>query len=473
MGEVIFFLSVPLEEGNVDFVPELVAKSLFSALICVATFVALLSNWYQYAVFVQIPLFKKYRRLFLYPFSFAFLRKNALVVACVTALLLSAASLSKLGFVNSFAYSFIKSNFIEENYTDPRAVNLEFPDEKRNLIYIMMESIENTYASQSVGGGMSENLIPELTDLARNHTSFSNTDDFCGGAVPVYSCTLTVGSTVAQTSGMPFTLPLGGSRINSLGDFVDFLPGAYSIGEILELEGYNQVYLIGSGAAFGGRDKYFTQHGSYTIKDYYSAPADGIIPDDYHVWWGMEDAKLYAYAKQELAVLAAGDQPFNLTMLTVDTHAVGGYTCDLCLERYDDPYANVVACASQQVGDFVRWLEQQDYYQDTTIVICGDHNCVDHGFFREVAEDYQRTTYNVFINSSVEGTRQYNRTFTALDMFPTTLAAMGVMIPGEQLGLGVNLFSDTPTILERHNPLYVNKELAKRSDFYFERICRN
>ncbi|MCL1851698.1 MAG: LTA synthase family protein [Peptococcaceae bacterium] len=472
MGELVFFLYVPMDMGNTDFVPTLIMNSLFSALIGVAILVAVLGSWYKHAVVIQIPFLKNPKKLSLFPPAFVFLRRHPLAVACAVTVVLSVVALGKLGFVNSFAYSFVKSTFIEDNYIDPRAVNLVFPEQKKNLIYIMLESIENTYVSHDEGGGMSENLIPELTTLARKHTSFSNTDSFCGGAVPLYSCTFTIGSTVGQTSGMPFTLPLDNSRINSLGDFVDFLPGAYSIGEILDLEGYHQVYAIGSGAAFAGRDKYFTQHGNYTIKDYGSAPKDDIIPEDYHVWWGMEDVKLYDYAKQELLILAAADQPFNLTMLTVDTHAVGGYVCELCPEKYDDQYANVIACASRQLGAFVQWIQGQDFYQDTVIVICGDHNSVDAGFFKELAADYQRTTYNVFINSFAEESNQYNRTFSPLDMFPTTLAAMGVTIPGEQLGLGVNLFSGAPTILEQYGVSYVNTELAKRSDFYFDRICR-
>ena len=35
-----------------------------------------------------------------------------------------------------------------------------------------------------------------------------------------------------------------------------------------------------------------------------------------------------------------------------------------------------------------------------------------------------------------------NRQFTHMDMYPTTLAAMGFNIEGNKLALGTNLFSD-------------------------------
>ena len=38
--------------------------------------------------------------------------------------------------------------------------------------------------------------------------------------------------------------------------------------------------------------------------------------------------------------------------------------------------------------------------------------------------------------------------FTTFDMFPTILPSIGFDIKGEQLGLGVNLFSDRKTLAE-------------------------
>ncbi len=42
------------------------------------------------------------------------------------------------------------------------------------------------------------------------------------------------------------------------------------------------------------------------------------------------------------------------------------------------------------------------------------------------------------------------RTYTTFDNFPTTLAAMGVTIEGNRLGLGTNLFSSEQTLSERY-----------------------
>ena len=128
-----------------------------------------------------------------------------------------------------------------------------------------------------------------------------------------------------------------------------------------------------------------------------------------------------------------------------------------------------MACSSSQLDAFVKWIQQQPFYENTTIVISGDHLTMDSDFCNDVSEDYERSVYNVFINlpegldTSFEKT--HNREFATLDMFPTTLAAMGVTIEGDRLALGVNLFSDEQTLTEQYGRKGLDKELMKKSKF--------
>ena len=84
-----------------------------------------------------------------------------------------------------------------------------------------------------------------------------------------------------------------------------------------------------------------------------------------------------------------------------------------------------------------------------------------------------RVVYNVIINSDLEIERTKRRLFTTMDMYPTTLAALGVKISGDKLGLGVNLYSDNKTQLEEYDFNYVNKELRKKSKFYNQYILKD
>ena len=230
---------------------------------------------------------------------------------------------------------------------------------------------------------------------------------------------------------------------------------------------------MGSNAAFGGRDKMLTQHGSYQIQDYAYAKASGLIPDDYSVWWGYEDKKLFSFAKEELGRLSSVDTPFNLQLLTVDTHFTDGYMDETCDKPFAAQYANVHACSSKEVGEFIAWVQQQPFYDNTTIVISGDHLGMQTAYYENMATtpNYQRTIYNVFINSAVRPAHQFDRQFSTLDMYPSTLAAMGVQIPDDRLALGTNLFADKKTLVEQYGSIgALNRELSKRSNFYDRNI---
>ena len=86
-------------------------------------------------------------------------------------------------------------------------------------------------------------------------------------------------------------------------------------------------------------------------------------------------------------------------MLTVDTHFEDGYVCEQCQNEFgDNQYANVMACSSRQVDAFVKWIQEQPFYENTTIIISGDHLTMDSDFCNDVSDDLERSVYNAFIN---------------------------------------------------------------------------
>ena len=362
-----------------------------------------------------------------------------------------------------------KTTIYEDEYINPDNVNIKFPEQKRNLIYIFLESMETSYLSKDLGGALEYNLIPELYSLAEENINFSHNDGV-GGWPEITNTTWTVGAIVGQTAGIPLSIPIDG---NGYGDYDTFLPGVTTITDILNNEGYYQTFMVGSEVTYGGRDKYYKTHNIDRIYDYNTADDDGIIEEEYRVWWGFEDSYLFEYAKQVLPEIAAKEEPFAFTMLTVDTHHVDGYKCDYCGEEYSENYENVISCSSKQVYAFVEWIKQQDFYENTTVVICGDHKSMDAGYFdRNVDCEYERHMYNCFINSSVSCDDTKNREFSTMDIFPTTLAAMGCRIEGDRLGLGVNLFSYEQTLCEKYGTQLLNEELSKSSAYYMPKFVK-
>lgn len=355
------------------------------------------------------------------------------------------------------------SKFIEENYVDPKGIELHFPEKKRNLIYIYMESTELTFMDKAHGGAFPDNLLPEMTALSKEGEDFSGEGDSRNGGISLPGATWTMGAIFAQSTGLPLKISI---EQNSMDSQKAFFPSVTALQDILKEEGYTQKFLLGSVGYFGGRELYMKDHGDVKVEDFSYWKRKNKFPKDYWVNWGFEDEKLYSYAREELSSLAKENKPFNLTLLTVDTHFPDGYVCRLCQNNYpDNQYANVYRCASRQVTDFVNWIKKQDFYENTTIVISGDHPTMDRDFCDHVPKSYQRKVYTVFLNSAAKRKERNKREYSTFDYFPTTLAAMGVEIPGNRLGLGTDLFSGESTLTEKFGKKEEKKELEERSDF--------
>lgn len=355
------------------------------------------------------------------------------------------------------------SDLYERFYADPRSTKITFPD-KKNLVYILCESMESTFAGQDEGGGFKKSLIPELSELAKDNTDFSADPDVLNGGLTPGNTGWTIAGIVAQSMGVPLNIGNGDFNRN-FEDESQFLPHLTGMGEILQENGYSNYFMCGSEAAFGGRKNYFEQHGDYEIFDYFTAKKDGIIDQDYRVWWGMEDNKLYTYAKKELTEISKADQPFNFTMLTVDTHFTDGYKCPDCPDEFDTQYENVIHCSDHKVAAFVKWIQQQDWYEDTTIVIAGDHKSMDGMVNENIPEGYERKTFFTVINGP-EYKLNRTRQFATLDIYPTIIEALGATIDGDRLGLGTSLYANKNTLVEEMGFEELNRQMNAKSEFY-------
>lgn len=501
--EIVFNLSMPLEGTAGQVLLSFLIGVVGSAIGVLAEIIA---GLFLFRMFLEMkPGFRE---------KLGWIRAHWMQAGTVCLVLWAAGILwtadRSFGLASYIRNRFETSALIEEEYVDPGRVNITFPDEKKNLIYILVESGETSSQDVASGGLMKVNYTPEMTAIAEEGISFSQSELLVGAAVSP-SCSWTMGGMVAESAGLPLKLFSGGN--NSMRQHESFMPSVVTLGDILADAGYHNVFMAGSDFSFGGRRNYCTSHGDYEILDYLVAQERGIIPQGYKVWWGFEDWRLYEWAKEELLELAESSQPFNFTMLTVDTHAQDGYYCNLCHNQYRDQYANVWRCASEQLGEFVAWIEEQDFYPNTTVVILGDHCSMDIDFYPETdggseiifgrageqllqereengeisgtqenlsdqAEDTEgnvRGVYNVFLNAAQSGSagasfREKNRKFTTLDFFPTILSSMGAEIEGNRLGLGTNLFSDEQTLAEKYGYEYLFSELAKRSVFYEKEI---
>ncbi|PID31392.1 phosphoglycerol transferase [Candidatus Saccharibacteria bacterium] len=469
LDEMLFYLTNGLSQGNTTSFAALQQNFLLAGVIFVLLLLPIVDiSRGRFKLHIPLP---RQRRIWLSP-AHVPLKYKALY--CVSIFVIAIGhGVHAFGIREYLQLQNETSQLFEQHYVEPSSVTLTFPAKKRNLIYIYLESVENTVASRDVGGRFDKSRIPELEALALDpaNVNFTNgPQGKLGGALPAAGTTWTVAAMSAQAGGVPLKQNLIGGDGNSMGEkFDEFLPGSYMLSDILASQGYNQSFVMGSRASFGGRDKMLAQHGDYRVIDLPYAHENGLLDPSYDVWWGYEDKKMFEYARAEATRLATLEQPFNLQLLTADTHFTDGYLDETCPTPYAAQYDNVHACSSAQINRFIDWVRSQPFADDTAIIISGDHLGMQTDYYRALIgdDDYTRTIYNVFINPSAKPSKRSERLFSSFDMYPTTLAALGVAIDGERLALGTNLFSTEPTLLEKFGNLDdLNAELSRRSVYY-------
>jgi phosphoglycerol transferase len=355
------------------------------------------------------------------------------------------------------------STFYEENYIEPKDLHfVPSTGKNRNLLVIFVESLETWFLSRDQGGAMDKELINEVHELAQNNINFSQGGKV-GGEQQVYGTSWTIGGMVANYTGVPLVLLNDGNTMYLLHDF---MPNLRGVGDILHDLGYKNYFILGSDVQYAGRGTFFRTHGDTTIYDFLYFKENGYIPQDYSVWWGLEDRKLYSFAKEKIREMSRDAEPFFATILTADTHFSGGYLDEIAERKYEDQFENVLLDMSRQLDEFISWIKAQDFYENTTVVILGDHLYMDSSFFPPDADWNNRRPLNIFINSLLEEDHSKNREFTHFDIFPTLIDSIGIDYDAPGLGLGRSMARGEPTLVESLGSSLFGEGISRKSRKY-------
>lgn len=331
------------------------------------------------------------------------------------------------------------SKFYQENFVHYKPDMVSADDTTRNLIFIYVESLENSFIQH----------IPEIRDLYNSGLVFTDKKGY-GGGTNIIGASTTISSMVSKTTGMP--LLCGSSFMNNFGEtqmsFFDSLPGIY---DILHQFNYRNFYVQGTPAKFGATGPFFLAHGIDELYD--KDDIEKMLKDRGETYRrkgpGLADADVLDYAKMILDTLS--NQPFSMTITTIDTHFPNGFLDKRCGEKLKNPsgqehYAAVLRCTSKRIGQFVQWVQSQPFGNNTEIVIAGDHLFMAKSPVSKMMQR-DRRFLNIYINPK-NSSEQTKRRYTSLDSGPTVLETMGFHIEGHRLGFGTSLLSQEKTLIE-------------------------
>ena len=176
IDEIIFYFTNGLANGQMSSFGEIVQDNVLFLLIVLFLLLLPVIDFYRNRIVIHfdLSLFGKKRKVHLNPSKtpLKFKLSYAIIVFLISIWILLG-SFGVFGYLRSIALS---GQIYEQHYIEPSKVNLVFPEHKRNLIYIYLESMENTIASKEYGGQAEASIIPELESLALNpdNISFSN-----------------------------------------------------------------------------------------------------------------------------------------------------------------------------------------------------------------------------------------------------------------------------------------------------------
>ncbi|MCT1367636.1 LTA synthase family protein [uncultured Kocuria sp.] len=316
---------------------------------------------------------------------------------------------------------------------------------KRNLVTIYLESGEQTLADDQLFEKDAFKSLEDATPESEGWQSVDSLQQYNGG-----------GWTMAGLTSTQCGVPLKGasSAIGSAGSSSDdgssgnYLGGLNCVGDVLGKQGYKNVFLGGANGSFAGKDKFLGGHGYTEEKDLDDWRAMGEPEKNFRSDWGLSDQRLMSHAKDEIDQLHADaektGQPFNLSMLTLDTHEPV-HIYDYCNVDTKSDVTSVFACSMEQVAGYVNYMKEKGYLDDTAVVIMGDHlkhMSAGDAFHEELDNNPNRSIFNrVWVPGDKKSTSLRPR-IDQLNMFPTLLEAAGLELKDHEAGLGVSAFEE-------------------------------
>lgn len=298
-----------------------------------------------------------------------------------------------------------------------------------NLVTIYIESGEEALGDDEL---FEINMLEPLERATSDWSRFNSLDVYEGG-----------GWTMAGLVGTECGVPLRGAgtgqndiESNNIGDgSAAYLPGATCIGDVLSDAGYYSVFMGGADAAFASKGSFLTSHGYDEVMDLATwSGEDGAELGP----WGLSDARLMDHAKEQVTKLHDSGQPFQLSILTLDAHEPV-HLYENCPLITKDELVSAIYCSMSSVADFVDYMNENGYLENTVVFITGDHpKMVGEGasFRSELHDLLERPLFNrLWVPGGVTIEREH---IDQLSVYATLLDTLNLGREDGRAGIGVS-----------------------------------
>lgn len=278
----------------------------------------------------------------------------------------------------------IKSRLIQEKFDlgslpyiqNKMLLESSASDTDSNLVLIYLESFEKSYLDESIF----PDLAPNIKKLIERSVDFTN-------IIQIPNASWTMAGIFASQCAVPIT-HFKDSSINEL-DLSHKL--VICLGDILNSAGYYQVFMGGASLNFADKGLFFKSHGYDEVLGLHELKME-LDSRQYRHEWGLYDDTLFDLALEKYERLSKMEVPFNLTLLTLDTHHPNGFHSKTC-KKYGkqlNQMLDSIHCTDQLIGKFINEISKRQNSRETKIVLLSDHLAMNNVARYMLPEDSNR-----------------------------------------------------------------------------------
>jgi lipoteichoic acid synthase len=343
---------------------------------------------------------------------------------------------------------------------DSNSGSLKGIGEKKNLILIQVESLQNFVVNKRFDG---QEITPNINKMLGNSVYFPN----------LYPQTVEGNSSDAEFLSQTSLYPISKGSV-----YFRYSQNSYnSLAKILKKDGYSNLAVHADEATFWNRNEMYPSLGFDTYKSITNFKVDDEIG------MGLSDMSMF---KQSISMLKEKKSPFYAFYITLTNHVP--FDLPSNYRKLDLPskldesiignYLQSVNYTDRAIGNFIADLEKNDLLNNSIVVLYGDHD----GIFKKDRQLIEKLWSNESI-SDEKWLREYtpvpfliynpeikgsiNQVIGGqIDILPTIEYIMGRSSNLSMYSMGKNLFMNTEgeAILPKGDyssePFYItNKEI--------------
>lgn len=325
--------------------------------------------------------------------------------------------------------------YVSKEVKSNQESDLEGIAEGKNVIYISAESIQSFVINKKING---KEITPFLNDLIDDSYYFEN----------FYHQT-----EQGKTSDSEFVVenslyPLGRGAV-----FFTHSQNEYNaVPEIIGENGYSSAVFHANNKSFWNRD---VMYDSLGYDQFFGEQSYNQTPEN-TIGWGLNDK---AFFDQSVDMLKELEEPFYAKFITLTNHFPFELPEeDQHIDKYDsssktlNQYFTTVRYMDESIEQFFQKLKDEGEYEDSIIVIYGDHygiseyhnNAMAQFLGKEITPyehtQLQRVPFFIHIPGH-EDNKVISKPSGQMDVKPTILSMLGIDSGGD-IEFGTDLFTD-------------------------------